>query len=527
MAWGDFLDNLGNVFKPKSIGISSAAALSLFQNADAINTMIIDKNDINENTDFYKENFAPIKEIVLDGSAYISLNESYVLENDGDYLEFEAAFNNISGGFLQNLGLFGVASTTNNTIGFNNQSLFSIRGESTNWMNFSVADVFHSKMNVFKILINGTNIELYINDLFIGSTIFLSPITISSIGNTYGSKMVEASLSRFTIFTSTKTMVSTNITDDNRFTFVNTQEKLTPRSLSFSIQENDLKIKYNGTDKLIILKPQANSGFIGYSFKRSDTKIKSDNWRINQAFESSSDFTLGTAITNDGEWETAIKIKDASDFMGGQAHGNETLTYFMALVDGKEIDLTSSFEVSCNTFEFIQISNLTVPAVREANDGEIIENYPTEGTIAAVSTKRWVFNSKVENKLYQKIKWNIALTLVDTYLFMLPIYRLSLGNQITHSFLVSDNYEKVDVSLPAHSNPYYVGSLFGGNARIWGDIYSAKVDILKGWKNASHFNVSPSTTYNKVYFDFTGDYETNINEVMEAEIAFDVIKGIN
>jgi hypothetical protein len=40
MAWGDFLDNLGNVFKPKSIGVSSAAALSLFQNADAINTMV-------------------------------------------------------------------------------------------------------------------------------------------------------------------------------------------------------------------------------------------------------------------------------------------------------------------------------------------------------------------------------------------------------------------------------------------------------------------------------------------------------
>jgi hypothetical protein len=30
MAWGDFFDNLGNSLKPKSIGISSAAALSLF-----------------------------------------------------------------------------------------------------------------------------------------------------------------------------------------------------------------------------------------------------------------------------------------------------------------------------------------------------------------------------------------------------------------------------------------------------------------------------------------------------------------
>jgi hypothetical protein len=43
MAFGNIIDSLGNFFKPKSIGISSAAALSLFGNADAINEKVTNK----------------------------------------------------------------------------------------------------------------------------------------------------------------------------------------------------------------------------------------------------------------------------------------------------------------------------------------------------------------------------------------------------------------------------------------------------------------------------------------------------
>lgn len=477
---------------------------------------------IDNSVSFYENNFAPERACIFDGTAHVELNSTYVIENDGDSIEFELKIDEDAQVYQESVGIFGIAETLNNTIGFLTNNNIGIRGETTKWMQIA-HNTNKSSLNKYKLIVNGSNIDLYVNGKLEGSCPFLSPISISTIGNSYGSLKIKGQINSFSINTSNRSIESHRIHSDMNLTQHNTNEIIIPKTIE-ELMSNNIVVKYNGSNELIIFKPQVGEKYIAYTFKRDNTKIKSDNWRIYQAYEADKYFTLGIAITNSGEWETAIKIKDASDFMGGQAHGNETLTYFMALVDGKEIDLTSSFELSCNTLEFIQISNLTVPSVREANEGEVIENYPTEGSIAAVSTKRWVFNSKVENKLYQKVKWNTSLNIIDAYLFMIPIYRVSLGKQITHTSCVSDVYEKINNTEDGHSNPYYNGSNFGGTVRIWGDEFSAKVDILKGWKDTAHFNVSPSTLYNKLYFDFTGPYITEIDELMDVEIAFDVIK---
>jgi hypothetical protein len=54
MAWGNFIDSLGNFFKPRSIGISSAAALSLFEKLNGLQSDAVGidnaTNKVNSNT---------------------------------------------------------------------------------------------------------------------------------------------------------------------------------------------------------------------------------------------------------------------------------------------------------------------------------------------------------------------------------------------------------------------------------------------------------------------------------------------
>ncbi|HKM19810.1 MAG TPA: hypothetical protein VJY47_01150 [Candidatus Dojkabacteria bacterium] len=49
--------------------------------------------------------------------AYAELGDTYVLQDEGDYLEFIAKWNNMSSAYNGTLGLFGVGGTLPNTVG--------------------------------------------------------------------------------------------------------------------------------------------------------------------------------------------------------------------------------------------------------------------------------------------------------------------------------------------------------------------------------------------------------------------------
>lgn len=95
------------------------------------------------------------------------------------------------------------------------------------------------------------------------------------------------------------------------------------------------------------------------------------------------------AVTTSGEFECALKIDDAPDFMGGSAHGSEVTTFIHVLVDGMEIAPSSITALTeCDEIRIIERSNLYDP-----ND---------ETTLVAVHGKEyvWTKDKLVINQLY-------------------------------------------------------------------------------------------------------------------------------
>ena len=227
-------------------------------------------------------------------------------------------------------------------------------------------------------------------------------------------------------------------------------------------------------------------------------------------------------ITTQGEFETAIRLKEgvtlADDFIGGSSHGDEVLTSFISLIDGVKLDTTIASSGSTQKIEFIQKSEGFAPA-----------GLTYAGTKVLDITKRWEFNKGAPNQLSNKIAWVYNVELQDTYLLMIPIKRTDSLGQITDTFIVSDEYTEVDVSSSGHTNPYYQLVNMGGEVRIWSDTskISATVNILSGWGdlNASEFNVSPSVSYNKLYFDTSKTSSALIGDTTTLVSEFDILSS--
>ena len=457
----------------------------------------------------------PLKYTLLNGtSAYVNLDQSYILANDGDYFEFVAKWNNLTSYPNTTHGMFGKNDgTTNNTIGLVSGNQLYIRGETSTWMAFNIGTLFNPNIfNKFRLDVVGTNLKLTLNDVIFSTVALASPITINNIGKSYSTNFIACTVQKIDIYTSLNSVESDDIFGDSRFTRVNTIEEV--------FYKDDLTYYYNGTNNFLIFKKQKNSKYILYIYEYiANALINSDNWRIQNAILVDSKFVVERYLCTGGEWETAIKLKEgatlASDFIGGQAHGDELKTSFTALIDGVKVDTSIKSSGKANKIEFVQTTDLYCPV-----------GLTYAGEKVATTSKRWEFNSSYYNKLFNKITWIKDVELQDTYMFMLPIKRTDGLGQVTDTFMVSPLYSEIDVTSSGHSNPFYVGTAFGGNVREWSEISGLSVDvnIVKGWniKPTCEFNVSPDTLFNKLYFDVTGSSTAAIGDIFDIEIEYDV-----
>ena len=457
----------------------------------------------------------PLKYTLLNGtSAYVNLDQDYILANDGDYFEFVAKWNNLTSYPNTTHGMFGKNDgTNNNTIGLVASNLLYIRGETSTWMTFDINALFNpTAFNKFRLDVVGTNLRLTLNDVVFGTVALVSPITINNIGKAYGSNFLGCTIQSIEIQTTLNSVQSSDIINDSRFTNVNTANDI--------FYKEKLTYSYNGTDTFLVYKKQSNDKYICYIYKKKvDVTKNADNWRINIIALCNKNLVVERYLTNGGEIETAIKLREgstqASDFMGGEFHGDEIQTSFTALIDGVKLDTSIKSSGKATKIEFMQTSNLFCPS-----------GLTYASTKVATASKRWVFNSSTYNKLLNYITWVYAVQLQDTYLFMMPIKRTDGIGQVTDTFMVSPLYSEIDVTSSGHSNPFYVGAAFGGSAREWSKISGISVDvnIIKGWniKPTCEFNVSPDTIFNKLYFDVTGSSTAAIGDIFDIEIEYDV-----
>lgn len=224
-----------------------------------------------------------------------------------------------------------------------------------------------------------------------------------------------------------------------------------------------------------------------------------DIWQIWEAYENING-ERGQKIIQSGEWATAILLK--TGFVGGSLHGFEKKRSVQFFLDGKSIDEQAMIPLSpFKTFTIIQVSDLyAFDSITEK--------------IAQI-TKRWDFGRKSEIKFDQSVKWLKEQSIEAAYLTMLPVIRDNNGNYISEKATRNDVNEVIDISQMGDVG--LIGSENKTNKansmKVWGDVYSfaVKVDRHKRLPNSSMWLWAPKQ-YNKVYFDYCGEYDAKPGE---------------
>lgn len=476
-------------------------------------------SEIDGSVDYFSENISVYSRIYLNGStSKVALDQDYSIENTGDYIEFEAKFKGLADD-LSNLSFIGKGDgASSNTVGWRSASDFWVRDSAGAWSFFNGLGSVTSGdfFNKYKLLKNGATLELYINDVLFDTKATTAPLVLNSIGDTYTTLFCKAEINYIKIKTSTREIESRDIGNDVRFTQTDIDSlKIVPLE---NISKSSEKLNCILLDSfLFIFKKLVNNKYLRYELRREIDGVKNaDIWRITQAYIFDENFQPDYAITRGGEWETAIQITGAGDFMGGISHGNELLTSVTLIVDGIEKDLTENDSFECMSVTLFQESDLIAPTPL-GNAGSTVAN----------ASKRWVFSSNGDNQIDQNVKWLTVESLVKSYQFMCPIYRDNLGAQITNSVIFAPVTTKYDVANSGHSAPTLSGTNWGNNLSLWGNTekISLKIESVGVREPLSNIEVSDSTLYNKVYYDATGSITTAIGQEVYSKIKFSLMQS--
>lgn len=262
-----------------------------------------------------------------------------------------------------------------------------------------------------------------------------------------------------------------------------------------------------GQEQLSVFLP-AKSGYVKYAFIRCESNTKNANsWRIDQAIACDDELVNRYSLTTSGEWEMALHVQDAPDFTGGIAHGDEVFTSFDVIVDGQYIsDITSLQGLEFTNCVIKETSLLYNPI-----DGATLE---TREQFTPIGTHGRVYRITADGiRLMQEVTFDTDITLVQSYMTMLPIIR---GNdavsaeQITDHYFANDDYTTYDVSVGG-SGAGYGWKPNVTMAHIWGNTSGvlASVEMMKqpDIENAGGklFQVqSTIDSYNKLYWSVCG-----------------------
>lgn len=246
--------------------------------------------------------------------------------------------------------------------------------------------------------------------------------------------------------------------------------------------------------ELLILKKCSNSQdlFLGQRFTKL---VSTDNnvncWRLTtlSVFKRVGDqfrFYKGPIIVS-GEWECAIHEVGASDFVGGNAHGDEQLVQFFAQIDGKQLDFTQNFTSFGKKLDIIRTSKLN----RCNTPGDQIMDHVVRYSI-----------TPSEITCAQTVEFLQEVELQYSYLCMMPVSRV-----YTHWGYLDGQLNPHDISAASHGFPQIAGNQ--GNYTMWNDNFTLHVDFncTEGYYDGSFHFISGSSqpAYNKIYHNFVGN----------------------
>lgn len=146
-------------------------------------------------------------------------------------------------------------------------------------------------------------------------------------------------------------------------------------------------------------------------------------------------FSAGTALTDSGEFEVAIREVGKSDFVGGSTHGDMQETRpLILLVDGQRVIPDSATPLRARRIEAMQKAQLWE-----------VDN--TSNVLAADLVTRWVWE-RSEMRLAHHLVWRRNMTLQAAYLAMLPILRA-----VSTEGYAAPDYASVNIGVAGHGFP--------------------------------------------------------------------------
>lgn len=243
-------------------------------------------------------------------------------------------------------------------------------------------------------------------------------------------------------------------------------------------------------DTLYIHFPQANAQFMRWSLaRRTSAGNNSDVWQVigvHAALLAGGVSTPIAQIVDGGQLEIALRRQADTGFsIGGNAHGNDVmLATPIMLIDGVAANINTGPSLfTCKSLEIVQRSQM----------------YDANGaTLFCKRSTRWVFadGGLVLDNYLDDIETAIAFHTM--YLAMLPVVR---AGGITHSGFRSPRCYPVEDFSGEHTQVLTGASRLA----VWGNNYSAEVEMLDGWdSNVGRSWVSSSLDRNKLYFSPPG-----------------------
>lgn len=251
-----------------------------------------------------------------------------------------------------------------------------------------------------------------------------------------------------------------------------------------------------GVDAFTIYQRSGESAkYTGWTFSRYNVPAYPERkvgWRVGSHVKATrtgdTAFSAGTAITDTGEFETAIKENGKADFMGGATHGDAVETRALqAFIDGNKIVPDGATAYRARIVEMIQRQTLFE-----------MGNAVDTPTIDLVTQWFW------ERGLL-RIGWRgeflRAITLgAGSYLGMYPSLRNSSGTLITGTAFAHPLYEPHDISVSGHAFPNgnHRRIILTGNGGVKIDM-----EVTKGWIDGTSRTIVEDTAVpdrNKVYF---------------------------
>ena len=264
-----------------------------------------------------------------------------------------------------------------------------------------------------------------------------------------------------------------------------------------------------------------------YHYKDSDTtKNRFELWGIDNAYSVKSDRnTSRYTITNNGEWEMAVRLKNGSDFSGGITHGDEKNYSIVAFADGKKITIEDITSLTYfDELKIVQTSDVYSPSedATEQNPQVLLAHHGTE----------WIYTKK-GLRINQYLKWVDAFEVTNTFLAMFPVRKTATVSgssmSITDTMFANTDFDEYDPSTS--------GSVAYPKATS-ADIYSTVsglhctvnvIDYPFGLPGGDQITESDNggNNYYKIYVPITSSndnsvaaYTTSENEIWKSSVEY-------